>query len=366
MSTIIAVFIFNFKNTFRNLKSSAIMFILPVVFMAIFGLAFGQESSVNFTLGVYQVDSSENVNLETIFKEVDEKSDNLEIKVTKYESPQKLESAVKLEEVNLGASLATNFTEGGIFEIIMPSNQLSSQIQRNIVYEVLHQIVIGKEIVATKILDENSKDLSGFDMLAPGLIIYGLIILIPGVANSFTQIIEKKYIYRFAFGKISSFEIIFGNVLFYLLIGIIQATLLYFTSLAFGYKVTGNIFLAIVPILLSLLFVIAVGLLIGSFFKKSEAATNTGTIISIIFGFFSGSFISGIGNILEFDLFGRTFQFNDFLPTKWGTQAVEAILTKNLGLADIQFELWILAISGIISLSVGVWVFAAKQLRYKG
>jgi ABC-2 type transport system permease protein len=367
MSTIAAIFRLNYHNTFRNLKSSGIMFVLPIVFMAIFGLAFGQENTFDFTLGTYQSEFSQELDLKTIFEEVSQESDSLEITVREYETEQSLVDAVDSEQVDVGVVTTSNVdSRQSSFEVIVPSDSLGAEIERNIVSDILTQIVTRQEVVSTRVLDPESQNLSGFDFLVPGLIIYGLIILIPGVAESFTRIIEKKYIFRFAFSRISSVEIITGTVLFYLSIGVIQAFLLYYTSLLFGYQVTGSVLVAIVPILLSLLFCIAVGIMIGAFFKKSEAATNTGTIVSIIFGFFSGSFIAGIGNILEFELFGRTFQFNDFLPTKWGTQAVEAILTKDQGLTDIQLELWVLAISGLVFVLLAAWVFSVRQLKYRG
>lgn len=152
------------------------------------------------------------------------------------------------------------------------------------------------------------------------------------------------------------------SVVYYLVLSIIQVVLLYATATIFGYKATGSVLYALAPSLLSALFVIGVGLLIGAFAKKSDAAANVGTIVSIIFGFFSGSFITGIGKVLEFTVAGKTVQFNDLLPTKWGTVAIEKILTQNLTLADIKTELLILGFSGAFLLILGVFVYQKKQL----
>ncbi len=364
MSTILATFLLSFKSTFRNLKSSGIIFILPIVFMAIFGIAFGGDSNISFNLGIYQPDNSQ-FNLQEIFTEVSNQSDSLEINTKTYQSLDSLRNDVKTSAISIGLSLPETLESGGEFEILLSQNDVSSQIYSSIVLDIIDQTVFEGRPISRTVINPEKQDLNGFDLLAPGLIIYGLIVLIPSIAQNFSQISEKNYVFRYSFAKVSALEIILGNVLFYFLLGTIQAIILYYTALAFGYQAIGNIWLAIVPILLTLFFVIAVGLVLGGLFKKSEPATNMGSIINIILGFFSGAFISGIGNILEFELFGRTLQFNDILPTKWGTVAVEKILTDNLDLVSIQLELLILAVSGILTLILGIFVYANRQLKYQ-
>ena len=362
MNNIYSTFIFSAKTVFRNLKSSAIVFVLPIFFMGIFGVAFGGESNISFTLGIYQ-DGQNDFSLEEIYTQVSNENDNIEIDTIAYDNFENLKNDLESDVIDIGLSLPGNLSDGAIFEVLQDKNSVSGQINSTIVVDVIESSILQRGGVSRTILDENSLNLSGFDFLAPGLIVYGLIILIPSIAQSFSQISEKKYIFRYSFSKVTAMEIILGNVLFYFLIGLIQAFILYFVARLFGYETTGNIFIAMVPILLTLFFVVAIGLVIGSFFQKSEPATNVGTIVNIILGFFSGVFILGIGNVLEFDLFGRTFQFNDILPTKWGTVAVEKILTDDLGLVDIQNELWVLALSGIFTLAISIWVYSKKQLQ---
>jgi ABC-2 type transport system permease protein len=365
MSPIFATFLLSFKAVFRNLKSSAIIFILPIVFLAIFGLAFGGNNNVKFSLGIYQPDQNE-FQLTQIFKEVSDNNKNIKITVKQYNEIDQLKNAVEKKQIDIGLSLPKSISNNGEFEVLLSQNDASSQINSFIILDIIDQAIFKQKPISKTIINSDKASLTRFDLLAPGLIIYGLIILIPSIARSFSQISEKNYVFRYSFSKISAVEIILGNVLFYFFLGVIQTILLYYTATLLGYHAIGNIFVAIVPALLTLFFVIALGLIIGSLFKKSEAATNTGTIINIILGFFSGAFIAGIGSLWEFKLFGATLQFNDIFPTKWGTVAMEKILTNNLGLADIQKELGILAISGIITLSLGIWIYASRQLKYLG
>lgn len=344
------------------------MFILPVVFMAIFGIAFGGSgNNLKFTLGIYKSQDQQilAIDLEKPFQEASKDSKKLQISSKKYDNLEILRSDVKNKNIDMGLSVLFNQNKQmPEYEIIIPDNSLSSTLNKSVVTQVLTSFSFqGNSPFTTTVADGKKSDLSGFDLLAPGLIIYGLIILIPGIAHYFASIREKNYIFRYSVSRIKSWELILGGVLYYLFLGVIQVFILYATALCFGYKATGNVLLAVVPALLSLLFVIAVGIAISSFSDKTDSASNSGTIISIIFGFFSGSFITGIGSILEFNLLGKNFQFNDFLPTKWGTVAIEKILTNNKGLGDITIEMLILACSGAIILVFAIWLYSQKQLK---
>lgn len=367
MSTILAVFLHSFKSTFRNLKSSGIMFVLPIVFMGIFGIAFGGESNVNFDLGIVQGDTSA-LDVQEMFTEIVSDNNSLEMIVKSVDDEDELKDKIDNEELDIGVIVTTPEADPNSFsyEIVVPDGDVGSFVNRAVVTDLLTSIRFGEDAsIPVNVVDPDQDNLTGFDYLAPGLIVYGLIILIPGVANDFTNIAEKNQIFRYANSKVKAYEIIAGNTLFYIFLGIIQTILLYFTARVLGYNAIGNVVYALVPALLVLLFVVAVGLLVGSFFDKTEVATNVGTILSIIMGFFSGSFIQGVGNLLEFDLFGRTFQFNEFLPTTWGTKAFQKILTQGDALTDIQTELWVLLISGIITLIISTWVYSSHQLNFQ-
>ena len=370
MKIIFSVFKFEILNMLRNFKSAGIMFILPVVFMGIFAFAFGSNSSVlNFSVGVFQ-DKSEiskgAPDLAAIIKTVDESSENIKINIVSYSSEADLKKAIEDEKVSVGAILALDSTQIGKLNgnIVGKTNNTGFAQNKSIIEEILYSVTLpqSSQIKITEI-GAASKKFSVFNILVPGLMIYGLLILIPGIAQSFTEFTEKNYVFRLRNSKAKSWQLIFGSVLYYMILSIIQIVILYLTALAFGYTASGNVLYALVPAFLTALFVIGVGLLIGSFVKKTDAATNIGTIVSIIFGFFSGSFIAGIGSIAKFDLLGKTYEFNDLLPSKWGTTAIDKILSSNMGLGDITTELLILLISGGVVILVGIVVYNQRQLK---
>jgi ABC-type multidrug transport system permease subunit len=342
------------------------MFVLPIVFMGVFAVAFGGDSgnSIEMKVGVWQRENLPAPDYSQILSEVDSSSAELDIATTKYADGDQLRADIKSGKIDIGLVVEAGTTAQQPFAIkIIGKESGLLYIQRKaVLQEIVYSSLVQEGTVSSELLVKDNAQTSAFDTLAPGLIIYGLLILIPGIAQGFASITEKNYIYRFANSKAKSVHLIAGSIAYFLIISVIQTILLYVTAQAFGYKASGNILLALVPALCTALFVIGIGLLIGSFVKNTDAATNLGTIVSIILGFFSGSFISGIGNVLKFDIFGQTYQFNDIIPSKWGTVAIEKVLSQNLGLADITTELTILLVSGIVIIALGTVVYQKKQL----
>ncbi len=361
MQITLAILKFNLLGLLRNFKSAGIMFVIPVVFMGVFALAFGGDNqSVQMKLGYYidPVAIPVAPDFPMILKEIDAENDSLSIDITDYDSTEELETALSNGQISIAMKLLMPFE----IKIIGQQEDLEYILARSVLTDIITQTLYQENTVSYDVLSSTDSSQSVYDVMVPGLIIYGLLILIPGIAQSFTTITEKKYIQRLAFSKAKSIHIIAGNIIYYLLLAVIQMLILYMTARLFGYQSSGSPLLAIIPGLFTALFVIGVGLLIGSFIKKTDAATNIGTIVSIVLGFFSGSFISGIGRVLEFNFAGRVWQINDLLPSKWGTLAMEKILANNLTLADITGELAVIFISGLVFVIVGIIIYQRKQL----
>lgn len=374
MNITFAIVNHNLKSLFRNFKSSGIMFILPVAFMGIFAFAFGgSPSGFSFRAGIVEPETATEFDIEELFNELNDQNESVEITVQTYDSVDALTEAVQNNEVLLGVvSKGVSVNEGSSPMFLPRLTVYGSEtgrdfpVARSIILEALlpawgvEENLLETELVNTA---DESEATTGFTLLVPGLIVYGLLILLPGIAQSFTEITQKGYIFRYAASQTNSVHIVLGNTIYYFIVGIVQVFLLYGTALMYGYDAQGSVILALIPALVTLVFVIGLGLLLGGFFKKTDAATNIGTIFSIILGFFSGSFIVGIGNVLEFQLLGRAFQFNDFIPTKWATQALDSILGQGKGLGDITTELIILTISAIVAIVLGIIVYQKQQLQ---
>ena len=104
MNIIWAIAIANIKSLFRNFKSAGIMFILPVVFMAIFGLAFGQDFSTRtHHIGFVMTENESYDVYKGVLEEIkkSEDSDELLFDIQEYETAEEAEEAIINDEIDL-------------------------------------------------------------------------------------------------------------------------------------------------------------------------------------------------------------------------------------------------------------------------
>lgn len=369
MNTIFQIFLYNFKSIFRNLSSTGIIFVLPIIFMGIFGVLLGGTTATNlkFSVGIYTPfdtppEISQSFDLKKIFTTASDSSDNLELEVKTVSNKQELEDKIKNNQINVGLVLEAQKNAQPKVNVLTTDTDLNSSIRVSTIKEILTSVYFqGESPITTTFIKTSQVIRRPFDLLVPGLMIYGILNLMPMIAQMWTEIAEKKHILRYTNSKTASFELILGYFVFYIMLGLVQVAILYVTAQVFGYKPTGNLLAAFVPTFLTLAFVIGLGMMIGTFFKKTEPSNNTANILSVVLGFLSGSFISGIDTALKFKLFDRVFVLTDFVPTRWSTRALDDVLTRNRSLTDIQNEIIILSFSALFTVILAIWFYNYKR-----
>jgi ABC-type multidrug transport system permease subunit len=147
-------------------------------------------------------------------------------------------------------------------------------------------------------------------------------------------------------------------------IAIVQSAILIASAVAFGFNPEGNMLSVVLIVVLTNLFSVGLGILIGSLSKNSETASNTGTIVSIILGFMSGSFIVGLDSILILgELFGQEISVPDLFPSTYAVESIKNILLFDRNLIDTVPSLLIVLGSSIVILLIGVVAFQKRQMR---
>jgi ABC-2 type transport system permease protein len=342
------------------------MFLLPVVFMAIFGIAFGQ-SDQNTTFNIGYVGDNINYSSQLIetLSEIDTTTDSdvSLFDITEYENFESAEEAVLSEDILLFIDLSDDFQVKVYGD---QQNPAFSPISAVISDVVSNFNGVDTNFISTEnILSEDAQGDTTFDILVPGLIIYGILILIPGIAQTFTEISERGYLFRFFTSQTKAIDIIAGFTIYYLAITILQVLLLFLSAQIMGFSANGSLLFAFVASIPAGLFSIGLGLIIGAFVDKTDAATNIGTIVSIILGFFSGSFIVGIENALRFNIGDLNLNITDLFPSKHATDALQVILRQNGSLGDVTQELIYVLVPATLLFVVGVWLYSTNKLRAK-
>lgn len=367
MKKIFAITIMKFKELVRNFKSSAIVFFLPIVFMGIFGIAFGSSATnITFKVGVIKdLNANELLTFTNVLKNL--KTDNSKTKlfeIVEFKTEEEATSAIKESKI----SGIIKFINGKLELVTNPTDQQSfilSNILTNIVLEE-NNVSLGNFINLSSVEIPNSKnnDFSIFQFQAAALIIYGILILIPQVAFDFVKINTKKDIFRYFTSKVSGLEIITGHFIYLMIVGFIQLFILYITSIIFGFKPVGDSILALLLIgLPTVSFAIGIGMLIGAFSKNSDAATNLGSVLSIILGFLSGSFINNVDQLFKINLGDLSFSISQLIPSYYASEALRKVMLFGNNINSIVPEfLIIILISGVIFILSAI-TFNKRQLK---
>lgn len=363
MKTTFAITIMKFKELKRNFKSSAIVFILPMVFIAIFAIIFGGSgTSINFDLGIIQ--SEKTLTLEHVLSEAKHRNGENIFSIKLFEDYAVGAEELKKENIDL---LIENNGEKFALQV-NPLNQYSS-IVSNVITDVIEQIngVDNSqfyEVTQIELDNFDTDNFSAFQYIAIGLIIYGLLILIPQVAHDFAKIKNYGLIFRYSTSKVNSLEIILGHYFYLLIIGIIQLFILFGVALLFGFQISGNPLLAILIVgIPTVSFAVAIGLLIGAFIKNADTATNVGTLFSIILGFFSGAFADNVDTATEISIAGKSISLAELIPSFHSTEALRSILIHGSSLNDVSHHVLFLVVSSTILLFLSIIMFSKRQLN---
>ncbi len=348
----------NLLYILRDIKSWSIVFILPVVFIGIFALVFNTNSSEQVFKIAYSSNSSA-LYQTSFIKELQN------IKTPKNVSQFEISEIANLEE---GKS---KVQDGKLDAFLEFSTQPKVKVYAN-TYSVKSNAVIGiissysnqffyqneskLEVVSTV---SNSEKTTAFTYLVPGLIVYGILNLLPQIIFQMSNEIRRNYTFRYFTAKVQSWQIIVGHLLSQSVIALFQTILLFGAVLVFGYSASWSaLSLALLVSIPTNLFTVGLGMVIVSSFKNDNLAANIGTLASVILGFLSGAFVA----FPEIKIFGGP-SLTSLVPSAYATEAFRKVLQFNKGLGDIIPELLVLMGSSVFLILLGSWAYNKFHLK---
>ncbi len=299
MATVFSLYIANMKEFVRDRAALFWTFAFPIFFIVLFGAIFSGNSSPSYTVGlVVQDDGPVSAQLAQVF-EHDVKP--FKVKTEAYDS-----AIGELKKGNLDlvivlpAGLSQTVAEGHTAQVEMyfdPSkNQTDAQIEQTIVGQVLD----GFNRAATRkapplALATNSiasHTLRSIDFLMPGILAMSLMQLgLFATASPLVSLREEGVLRRLGATPLPRWQLISGQLLMRLTIGMVQAALIIGISVtAFNVQIQGN-YLALAGLtLLGALSFIGMGYLIAALAKSVESANGVSSVINFPMMFLSGVF----------------------------------------------------------------------------
>jgi ABC-2 type transport system permease protein len=203
----------------------------------------------------------------------------------------------------------------------------------------------------------NSQAKSEFDVYAPGIFIFSIIMLILSASLSIIRDVEDKTMIRLKLTKMTVFDYLIGNTIVQWVIGVLSFGLTYWLAVELGFNSQGSPILVLLVCSLAILSIIAVCLILVAFCKNATMVMIVGNFPLFILMFFTGSMIPLPRNEII-----SGFAINDLLPPTHAVIALNKIFTFGAGLKDISYEIVMLAILTAIYFSLGVYLFRKNHM----
>jgi len=198
-----------------------------------------------------------------------------------------------------------------------------------------------------------------FEFVAPGIMAMVVMMsLMTGLPHAISYEKDMGTLDGMLVAPTSRWAIILGKVLAQSTRGMIQGFIvLLMAMLLFGVVIHGSILLVVLLILLTVFSFVGLGILITSFADKEETATMVMMTLMFPMMFLSGVFFP----IQQMPSYMQTLA--NFLPLTYAASAMRKVMVLGAGVSAITPEIIILAVFGIVLLSVAVPMFKRAMNR---
>jgi ABC-2 type transport system permease protein len=195
---------------------------------------------------------------------------------------------------------------------------------------------------------------SVFDSFAPGLFAFASIYMIMVVAQSYTTERENGLLKRILVTPATGADLVMGSVVSYLVIGLIQALLVFLCVYALGYHPVADPAGLLVGFCIITVFAlcnIGFGLITAAIAKSAGAATGISFVFlmpQLFLGTFVGATLSSTAQAA-----GR------FLPAYYVTDALTSLFTRGASITSqtVLTDLTVVSASSVFILLAGVLIF---------
>ena len=348
------IFTRSLKETYRDPLALGFLLAFPLMFMLLFGFAFSGDTVPSYNIGVIDNDGSQAsqgyisdaLGEVTIFE------------ISSFNDTTDAMHELKLGEINAYIVIPQGFgiqalqiIQGGEGNLalditydesdLMVSEQIISSI--NSITRVFVDIEIPITINANPINIET--EITNIDFISPGIIIFGLLIMIPTSGRIMLRDKESRFLYRMLTTPARPWEFIAGYSLSMVLLATAQIFIFILLGWLFGMDIIGSLLLAFAIFLLTAICSIGIGMVVASL-SKSE---NQGESLSWLFSM-PLAIVSGVWFSSEFmPPFMQAFA--DIFPFSHAVEASRAVITRGVGFEAISGDFFFL-----IGWAVGIFV----------
>ena len=348
----------NLKEIYRDPLSLGFLLGFPLVFMLLFGFAFGGETTPTYSLGVVDQDQSE---ISQAF--VDEALATA-FEITLYDEPSQALEDLKAGDLRAYITIPQGFSE----QVSQNWQGESANIALDITYDE-SDIMVKEQVIS--ITDTITRSFAGIeipvtlntspihieskityiDFIGPGIIVFGLLILIPTSARIMVQDKEKGFLGRLLTTPTRPWEFISAYSLCLFAVGIAQIIIFIVIAYLMGLDIVGNAGLVFLVLALTALCSIGIGMIIASLSKSENQADPLSWLIAMPLAMLSGCWFS-------IEIMPSWLQSIAYaLPFAHTIDASRSILIRGTGLAAVSTDFLFLVIWTVIVFLAGIILF---------
>ncbi len=202
---------------------------------------------------------------------------------------------------------------------------------------------------------KKTRELNNFDLMLPGVIVFGLMMQAMGVTVTLGTEMKNKTLNRLRLTKMTSFDMMAGTTIRWMALGVIQVVLFMAVALLLGIRTGGSLPFALSgAILIGLVVVIAtlsLGLIISSFIDDPEQASQLSVVIVMPMAFLTGVF------------FPVNFAFAKALPWSQAAEAMKQVMVYG-SWGDAMVHVAIVLVESLVLFAISVYLFSSRRLRH--
>lgn len=379
MKAIIKLFLAALKMTFRNKQALIWTFILPVILMVLFGLAFGKTNTLSLKVGV--IDQAKNDFSKQYVKSL-EKMDAF--KVTKGTKGAELkalkdgnrsivivipegfgDNVAKMAQIKKQQALSKQAVaqtpatiEPSTLDVYYDkTNPTLSNTAKSVMNQItlnMNQKMSGSpELFTVREKEVTTKKISTIDFYAAGIM--SMFIMNGGAMAVIIILVgyrERGILTRLKATPLNIASFMGTQIAVRLVIALIQMILLLgIAILGFGAHVAGSWWLLAALVIEGALVFVALGFAISSFARSNQTAQAVAQIITMPMMFLSGVFFPT-------DTFPKFVQpVIKMLPLTYLADSLRQVMMHGVGFSAVARNMGILAIFGIVIFLSSVWFF---------
>lgn len=356
----------------RELQLITLEFLLPIVFLGITAASYNQALQVTYNILINKPESSQS-ELVDIWQAAQYTNGRPIFNIGYIDNTQSAEAALKDKSAVIFVTLNG---QSDIPDLHLRGDALNMQYYRasailgSMARRYYDQKSGQSELfqLDEQSLSHRSASLAGikgpqttFDLYAPGIIVFAILMLIPQTAMLVSREIRWKTLRRLRLTQLSAFDLLAGISLSQFIMAFFQVLVVFIAASWMGFHNQGSFWLAVLVGMTLSFSAIGMGLLVAGFIENDSQAANVGATISMLQVFLSGAFYQ-LPPMTMFTLAGHQIDVFDIFPATHSFLALQQVLTYGDGLPQIAFRLGASILLSLLYFGIGVVIFQKRQM----